>query len=111
MTPADTSQSKAGPLIFEESSRWVRVRVGDATVADSRRVLLLWEEKKVLPVYLFPREDVRTDLLRPSEHPIPEAHHGLASYFTLEMDGRVAENAAWSTHPSPGQRVSGLRIT
>lgn len=102
MTPASISQIKAGPLIFEESPRWVRARVGDATVADSQRVLLLWEEEKVLPVYLFPREDVRTDLLRPSENPIPEAHHGLASYFTLEVDGRVAENAAWSYSVAPG---------
>lgn len=48
----------------------------------------------MLPVYLFPLDDVRTELLRPSENPLPEAHHGLASYWTLEVDGRVAENAA-----------------
>ncbi len=35
---------------------------------------MLWEEDKVIPVYLFPREDVRTDLLRPSEKTPPEAH-------------------------------------
>ena len=62
-----------------------------------------------LPVYLFSREDVRTDLLRPSENPLPAAHHGLASYFTLEVDGRVAENAAWTYSAAPppeGERLA-----
>src|ERR687886_285472 len=96
MLPTGKTQIKAGPLIFEPSPRWVRAEVGDVTVVDSKRVLLLWEEGKVLPVYLFPREDVRTDLLRPSESPMLEAHHGLASYWTLEVDGREVENAAWA---------------
>ncbi len=61
----------------------------------------------MLPVYLFPREDVRTDLLCSSENPLPEAQHGLASYFTLEIDGRVAENAAWTYRPPHRPRASG----
>jgi uncharacterized protein (DUF427 family) len=101
---------KAGPLVFEQSPRRVRAEIGGIAVADSTRVLWLWEEGKVLPLYLFPSDDVRTDLLRPSEHPLPEAHHGLASYsFTLEVDGRVAENAAWtySAAPAPeGERLA-----
>ena len=103
MTLTGTSQIKVGPLVFEPTPRWVRARIGDVTVADSKRVLLLWEEGKVLPVYLFPRDDVRVDLLRPSERPIPETHRGLASYWTLEVNGQVTENAAWtySKAPSP----------
>jgi uncharacterized protein (DUF427 family) len=104
--PAGESLIKAGPLIFEQSPRWVRAEVGGVTVADSKRVLLLWEKDKVIPVYLFPREDVRTDLLRPSERPLAEAHHGLASYWTLEVDSRVTENAAWSYSGAPSP-VSG----
>lgn len=103
MTLTGTSQIKVGPLIFEPSPRWVRAEVGDVTVVDSKQVLVLWEEGKVLPVYLFPLDDVRTDLLRPSEHPPPEDHHGLASYWTLEVAEQVTENAAWtySAAPSP----------
>ncbi len=109
MTTSGISRVKAGPLVFEPSPRWVRATVGDVTVADSKRTFLLWEEGKVLPVYLFPLDDVRDDLLRPSESPLPEAHHGLASYWTLEVDGREAENAAWtySTSPPPeGERLA-----
>ena len=102
MTPAGASQrTKAGPLVFEPSPRWVRAEVGDITVVNSKRVLLIWEEGKVLPVYLFPRDDVRADLLKPSERPLPEAHHGLASYWTLEVNGQVKENAAWSYSAAP----------
>jgi uncharacterized protein (DUF427 family) len=110
MTLTKAPQTKATPLLFEQSPRWVRAKVGDITVADSRRVLLLWEEDKVLPVYLFPREDVRTDLLRPSENPLPETHHGLASYWTLEIDGQLTENAAWTYAAAPppeGEKLEG----
>lgn len=102
MTAAGTSQTQAGPLVFEPSPRWIRASIGDTTIVDSKGALLLWEEDKVLPVYLFPREDVRTDLLHPSENPILEAHHGLATYWTLEVDGQEAENAAWSYSDAPG---------
>ena len=101
MRSARTTQIKAGPLVFEPSPRWVRARIGNVMIADSKRVFLLWEEGKVLPVYLFPRDDVRTDFLRPSERPLPEAHHGLASYWTLKVDGRVTENAAWTYSAAP----------
>jgi uncharacterized protein (DUF427 family) len=110
MTLTKAPQTKAAPLLFEQSPRWVRAKVGDITVADSRRVLLVWEEDKVLPVYLFPREDVRTDLLRPSENPLPETHHGLASYWTLEIDGQLTENAAWTYAAAPppeGEKLEG----
>lgn len=50
---------------FEPSSRWVRVKLGGVTIANSRRVMLLRETGR-LPVYYFPRQDVRMDLLTPS---------------------------------------------
>ncbi len=109
MTLTKAPQTRSGPLLFEPSPRWVRAEMGSVVIADSKRVLLLWEKDKVIPVYLFPREDVRTDLLQPSENPLPEAHHGLASYWTLQVNGRTAENAAWiySAAPPPeGERLA-----
>jgi len=49
-------------LFFEDSPRRVRVMFGGETVADSRRVKLMHEQGH-LPVYYFPRSDVRMDLL------------------------------------------------
>ena len=46
-----------------DSPRWIRARRGGETVADSRRTKLLYEPPKVIPVHVFPEEDVRLDLL------------------------------------------------
>ena len=44
--------------------RWVRVRVGEHWIADSRNALLLsWYGPGRLPTYCFPPDDVRTDRL------------------------------------------------
>jgi uncharacterized protein (DUF427 family) len=51
---------------IEPTPRWIRVRAGDTWVADSRRAKLLVEYGPgVLPTYILPSEDVRTDLLTP----------------------------------------------
>jgi nucleotidyltransferase-like protein len=51
---------------WEDSRRRVRVVFADVTVADSKRVMLLHEYGR-LPVFYFPLEDVRMDLLEESE--------------------------------------------
>ena len=51
-------------LYLEDSPRRVRVVFGGETVADSRSVKFLHETGH-LPVYYFPEEDVRMDLLEP----------------------------------------------
>jgi uncharacterized protein (DUF427 family) len=61
--------SKAMPrdLRFEPSPKWVRARIGSEVAVDSRRAVLVWEPGHQVPVYAFPREDVRIDLLDPSD--------------------------------------------
>jgi uncharacterized protein (DUF427 family) len=55
------------PWRWEPSPRWIRVRAGDTTVADSRRAqLLVWYGPGMLPTYCLPVEDVRADLLVPA---------------------------------------------
>ena len=49
-----------------ESPRHVRVIYNDETIADSKHAKLV-RETEVLPVYYFPQEDVRTELLSPSQ--------------------------------------------
>jgi uncharacterized protein (DUF427 family) len=77
------------------SSRHVRVRVGGEVLADSTRPFLLFEPP--LPVrYYLPPEDVRMDLLRPSEQRSVCAYKGLASYWSAPG----ADDVAWS-YPAP----------
>jgi uncharacterized protein (DUF427 family) len=86
-------------LYFEDSPRRVRAVFGDETVADSRRVKLM-HEKGLLPVYYFPEEDVRMDLLEESDHTTYCPFKGDASYWSVKVGDRVADNAIWG-YPEP----------
>lgn len=80
---------------IEQSPRRVRVTFGGATIADSKRAVLL-REARCLPVYCFPKEAVRTDLLQLAQHRTHCPYKGDASYWTIQVGAKVAENAAWS---------------
>jgi len=79
----------------EPSPRWVRVRFGGETIVDSKHVLLL-RETNHLPVYYFPPQDVRMDLLIPTDHHTHCPYKGDASYWAVKVGDRVSENAVWS---------------
>ena len=76
---------------FEPSPRRVRVRFGNTLVADSQRVMLLLEPKK-LGIYYFPQDDVRMDLLTKAGERL----------WTVKVGDRVAERAAWEREAYPG---------
>jgi len=101
MNPADPSTADVRHEL-EPSPRWVRVRFGGQFVADSRRVLLLREPGRI-PVYYFPRADVRADALAPDGPAEPCPHEG-ATCWTVSVGDRTAQHAAWGyPDPPPGR--------
>lgn len=80
---------------FEPCPKRLRVIFNGVTVADSIRAQYLYETKH-LPVYYFPREDVRMELLTATDHTTYCPFKGDASYWSVEANGEVAENAVWS---------------
>ena len=77
------------------ASRHVVVELDGEVLAESSAPYLLFEPP--IPVrYYLPREDVRTDLLRPSDTHTFCAYKGQASYFSY---GEAAD-VAW-TYPAP----------
>jgi uncharacterized protein (DUF427 family) len=94
----------------EPTPRRVRVVFNGATVADSKRALLL-RETGHLPVYYFPPQDVRHDLLVPTELHTRCPFNGEASYWSVKVGDRVAENAMWGyLDPLPGREdIRGYR--
>jgi uncharacterized protein (DUF427 family) len=91
-----------GGVVIQPSARWVRAYFGGVAVVDSKRVLLVFEPNR-LPVYWFPVEDVRTDLLTPARRETPAS--GIERW-TLQVGDRIAANAAWSyANPGP-ERVA-----
>ena len=94
------------PLYLEDSPRRVRAVFAGETVADSRRVKLL-HEKGHLPVYYFPEEDVRRDLLESTDHTTHCPFMGDAAYWSVRVGDRVAENAVWG-YPEPLESAPGI---
>ena len=82
-------------ISIEPSPRRVRVRFAGRTVAESDRALVLREGSHP-PVYYLPREDADLALLRRTDHATRCPYKGEASYYTVTVDGRTAENAVWS---------------
>ncbi len=90
----------------EPNQRRVRVFFGGEAVADSSRTIYLFEAGH-LPVYYFPREDVRFDLLEATSHPTHCPYKGDASYYSVVAGGRRYENAVWA-YPDPIESVPEL---
>jgi uncharacterized protein (DUF427 family) len=72
------------------SSRHVRVELDGATLAESSRPCLLFEPPLPVRYYLHP-DEVRMDLLRPSDTRSACAYKGHASYFSTAD----ADDVAW----------------
>jgi uncharacterized protein (DUF427 family) len=73
-------------------------------VADSKRVLLL-RETGHLGVYYFPMDDVRMDLFVATDKHTHCPYKGDASYWSIDVDGRRAENAVWAYEDPIPERV------
>jgi len=92
-----------------ESTRRVKVLLGGAVLAETRRPRLLFETGRPMRCYL-PKEDVRMDLLSPSGTRTRCPYKGAASYWSAEAGGKRAEDIAWSyEEPIPEcPRIRGL---
>ncbi len=102
----DTSVLKPHTLYFEDSPKRVRAVFNGETVVDSRRAKLMHETGH-LPVYYFPEEDIRGDLLEPSDHTTHCPFKGDASYRSARVGDRVAGDAVWH-YPNPEQKFAPL---
>src|SRR3989441_11996898 len=78
----------------EPTAKRVRAFVGGVAIADSCRVMMMFETAR-LCVYYFPVEDVRTDLLVATSKVVRSPAKGDATYYSIAVDGRTVENAAW----------------
>jgi uncharacterized protein (DUF427 family) len=87
--PADEALVRVEP-----ARRRVRAMLAGRTVVDSMRPLLLFERGH-LPVYYFPWEDVRHDLLEDSAHTTHCPRKGDATYHSVRAGDAFAENAVW----------------
>lgn len=89
---AERARLKDGVHI-EYSPRRVRAFLDDQLIADSQKVLLVFETKRP-PVYWFPTTDVRMDLLVPKEKAASDAPPTVR--WRSNTKGKTVDNLAWS---------------
>jgi uncharacterized protein (DUF427 family)/membrane-associated phospholipid phosphatase len=104
--PVGTDMSTGHKITITPSEARVEVSVGGEKLADSRRAVLL-SEGALPPRYYLPREDVRTDLLRPTSTESTCPYKGQASYWSAEVGGEVHPDIVWS-YPSPIPEAEGI---
>jgi uncharacterized protein (DUF427 family) len=86
-------------LLWDPVPQRIRAIFAKETIVDSQRVKLLHETKH-LPVYYFPEDDVRRDLLEPSEKTSHCPHKGDARYWSIRCGDRTVPDAVWA-YPEP----------
>ena len=87
----------------------VEVTLAGQKLAESDRPVLL-DETGLPTRYYLPREDVRTDLLRPTDTATHCPYKGDASYWSAQVSGQTYDDVVWSyERPIPGaEGITGL---
>ena len=98
MTDGDATMKLPGPdhqITITPSNKRVRVTFGGQVVADTTRALNL-KEASYPAVFYIPRADAKMDLLKKTDNASHCPYKGDASYYSIQSDGKTAENAVWS---------------
>jgi uncharacterized protein (DUF427 family) len=87
----------------------VEVTLGGEKLAESDRPVLL-DETGLPTRYYLPRDDVRTDLLKPTDTATTCPFKGQASYWSAEVGGETHDDLVWSyENPIPqSEGIAGL---
>ena len=85
----------------------VEVSVNGVKVAESDRPVLL-EETGLPTRYYLPPEDVREELLRPTNSETTCPFKGQASYWSVLLDDEVHDDLVWS-YESPIPQAEGVK--
>lgn len=81
-------------IFWEPVPQRIRALLAGEVVVDSVRAYLLHETGH-LPVYYFPPEDVRSELLVPSDNTTTCPFKGEAGYHSLRIGDRFVRDAVW----------------
>ncbi len=84
----------------------VEVTLNGQQLAKSDRPVLL-DETGLPTRYYLPKQDVRTELLRPTDHQTTCPFKGQASYWSAEVGGEVHDDLVWS-YETPIPNAAGI---
>jgi len=92
---------------FERSPRWVRVYFNSELIAESKAMMLL-RESNHLPLYYFPKQDVRMDCLQSSHHTAHSDRSGEGVFWHVQVGDKIANNAAFTFRHPPGTKTASV---
>jgi uncharacterized protein (DUF427 family) len=82
-------------IYIEDVPQRIRAVLGGETVLDTRRAKILYESN-IPGQWYIPSEDVRSDLLTPTDTSTHCPFKGDASYWTLKVGDRVENDVVWA---------------
>jgi uncharacterized protein (DUF427 family) len=94
------------PITIARAERRVHVTFAGHVVADSDEALLLMEASYA-PVYYVPPKHVDFDALERADRKTHCPYKGEASYYSIHVAGRTAQNAAWC-YEQPFEAVAAI---
>jgi uncharacterized protein (DUF427 family) len=95
------------PPRVELSSKHVQVVFNGVVIADTRRAQRVLEMSHP-PVYYIPTEDIRMEYLTPTGRATYCEWKGRAGYYTVSVNGKTAQNAAWF-YPNPTPAFAAIK--
>jgi uncharacterized protein (DUF427 family) len=94
-------------LLMHDFPRRIRAVFGGETVLDTERGRLL-HETALRPQLYVPLDDMAQELLKATDHSTFCPFKGTASYWSVTLGDRLAENAVWA-YPEPNPESQWLR--
>jgi uncharacterized protein (DUF427 family) len=95
------------PPRVEETSKHIQVVFAGEVIADTRRAKRVLETSHP-PVYYIPPEDIQMEFLHESPQTSYCEWKGRASYYTVSVGEKRAENATWF-YPDPTPPFASIR--
>jgi uncharacterized protein (DUF427 family) len=93
------------PITLTPATRRWRAMYAGHVIADTDDAIIL-QEATYPPVVYFPPEDVAMEYMSRTDRTTHCPYKGDAAYYTILMDGHIAENAVWTyEHPYPAMAL------
>lgn len=100
------SMATGHTITIIQGTAHVEVGLGGEKLAQSDRPVLL-DETGLPTRYYLPREDVRTELLKPTDTVTTCPFKGQASYWSAQVGGETHQDVAWS-YEDPIPQAGGI---
>ncbi|WP_028279523.1 DUF427 domain-containing protein [Arthrobacter sp. H5] len=91
-------------LRYEPTGKRIRAYLNDTPIVDTHRALLVWEPKRVTPIFAVPEEDVRAELTAADADQTVSPEYPIA--IMLDAPPALDPRTKFSRHTTPGNPLT-----